>query len=297
MYFHCRVCDEPQTERLFFASFLEHPGRARHGFLCGPCHDSLEEEGRVIGYVPSRKGGAEWIAKLFALRALNDQFPNPAFQYARIRRMQREIPLPPVRTVCDLIDRIADAYCWLATDHGGLRTFEGWLLGTVGRQLKLMLEGENEKVRMKAHRARYRSILQLHDAVVEAAGKKDREALLRSLVGLVAATYSSQFKPSTLDNRKKAHAQDFLVALGAKAPLSLGAYESWQAIDTGDPWIVFLASRVGMVRRATVRRVCDLLLRAYTTGEPHRFEVALRTLHWDVLVARCLEMTSLSGPA
>ena len=123
-----------------------------------------------------------------------------------------------MRTVCDLIDRIADAYCWLATDHGGLRTFEGWLLGTVGRQLKLMLEGENEKVRMKAHRARYRSILQLHDAVVEAAGKKDREALLRSLVGLVAATYSSQFKPSTLDNRKKAHAQDFLVALGAKAP-------------------------------------------------------------------------------
>ena len=99
-----------------------------------------------------------------------------------------------------------------------------------------------------------------------------------------------------MDNRKKAHAQDFLVALGAKVPLSLGAYESWQAIDTGDPWIVFLASCVRMVRRATLRRAatccCGLIRRASPTGS-----VALRTLHWDVLVARCLEMTSLSGPA
>lgn len=298
MKFHCRVCQEPQTERLFFASYLEREGQARFGFLCAPCHDDLEEAGRIIGYVPSQGSGAEWIAKLFALRTLNDQFPNPTFQYARIRRMQREIPLPPVRTVCDLIDRIADAYCWLATDHGGLRTFEGWLFGTAGRQLKLMLDGENEKVRQKAHRTRYRSILSLHDAVVAAAGRKDRQEVLRSLVGLVAATYSSQFKPSTLESgAKRAHAQDFLISLGARAPLSLGAYESWEAINTGDPWVVFVASRVGMVRRATLRRVCDLLLQALTTGESHRYEVALRTLHWDVLVARCLQMTSLSGPA
>lgn len=298
MNFHCRVCQEPEGNRLFFASFLERAGLPRTGFLCSKCHDGLEDQGRIVGYVPSKGGGAEWIAKLFALRTLHDQFPNPCFDYERIKRIQREIPVPPVKGVWDLIDRIADAYCWLATDHGGLRTFEGWIFGTAGRQLKLMLEGENVKVRARAHRQRYRSILGLHDAMVAAAQRGSRHDLIRSLVGLVAATYSAQFRVSTLDSgRGRAAAQDFLIALAARAPMSLGAYHSWEAINTGDPWVVFLATRVGSVRRPTIRRVCDLLLQAMEHRQPYRYEVALRTLYWDVLVDRCLEMTSLSGQA
>lgn len=296
MTFHCRHCQQPEKDRLFFAAYLEREGRNRTGFLCAACHDALEEQGRIIGYVPSRDGGDQWIARLFALRTLHDQFPNPVFKYDRIERIQREIPIPPVRTVCDLIDRIADAYCWLATEHGGLRTFEGWLFGTTGRQLKLMLEGENQQVRIVAHRPRYRSILGLHDAMIAAAQRRSRTGVIRNLVGVTAATFSAQFRASTLESaRDRAAAQDFLVALAARAPLALGAFHSWEAINTRDPWVVFVASRVGQVRRATIRRVSELLLRAMEHRRPYRYEVVLRTLHWETLVDRCLEMTSMTG--
>lgn len=291
----CRRCQQPKQDRLYFASYLEREAKSRMGFLCGACHDALEAQGRIIGYVPTQGDGARWVAQLFALRTLHDQFPEPNFQYERIRRIQREIPVPPVRSTLELLDRVADAYCRLATEHGGLRTCEGWLFGTAGRQLKLMLESENPAVRGAAHRERYRSILSWHDAVVEAAARGLRRDVIKNLVGLVAATYSARFKPSA-NVRDGALARDFLTALAVRAPRMLGAYDAWEAVRTGDPWVVFVASRIGYIRRTTVRRVCELLLQAAQRRSPYRYEVLLRALHWDVLVQRCLEMTSLSEP-
>lgn len=294
MTFYCRHCQKPHTQRLFFASFLLKRTETYTGFLCAPCHDRLQEEGRIIGYVSSHGDGAQWIAKLFALRTLHDQHPNPHFAYDAIQKIQGGILRIPLRKPQDLIDRVADAYCWLATVHSGLRTFEGWLFGTAGRNLKLMLGGENEFIRGKSHRQRQRNILALHDRIMEAARAGRRTQLIRSLAGIVAASTSSRFTLSAIDSPPNDEAvHSFLTGLIEQPPVVLGAYQSWEAIATGNFWVVFLATRIGCARPVTIRRAADMLLRALDERRPHRYEVMLRALHWDVLLDRCLELTSL----
>lgn len=294
MAFPCSRCDAAGQDRLYFGAYLNDTHTVRSGFLCTACHDRLHARGRVVGYLPLKGDGMGWVAKVFTMRALQDAYPARDFRYPEIVRIARAIRSSGQKDLVARLGAVAEGFCWAASAHGDLDTFEGWLFGSTAPQVQALADEGERLSRDKAHRQRAQNVLAFYDAMVQAAVTAERSTLIKAMAHLSAATFSSAFSPTGSNRRGDDRAAtDFLRRIAAQATNRLPAHLALQGLATRDPWVVFLSSRLGHLRVSSIPRIADMLQEAIADPQAsYRKEIVLRAIHWDALVVHRLNVPS-----
>lgn len=283
MSLSCYRCRRSENDKLYFSVVTDPQRLARSGLVCPPCHDELNQAGRIIGYLPFNGDGMGWVRSALALRSVYDSYSTQDFRFSAIRRIAGPIASRPRRDVHSQLQAVADVYGWISQTHGGPDTYEGWLFHVTSGLLETMLDDERLSPDDPLERRRFQNILTFHGAVVRAARRGRRQALTQALVGMCAATFSATFRAGIPEShRDPKPAKQFLKELIDKPTRPMTAYRTLECLSSGNPWLVFFASQLEYLAPTSKARIAEMLLAAVSVPEDfQRREGILRAIHWE----------------
>lgn len=283
MSFSCYRCRRSEANKMYFATSIDPQRLTRSGLLCPTCHGELKEAGHLIGYLPMNGTTIGWARSALTLRSFHDAYAGRDFRFREIRRIAGSIASEPRRDIRSQLQAVADVYGWIATLHGGPNTFEGWLFHVATTHLQTLLDDKNVSSTDPAERRRFQNILTFHAAVVRAASKQRRHALIQALVGLAAATLSSVFRHGIPESHRNVDAAIHYVQSFIEQPARpVTVYRTLECIQTGNPWLLFFTSFVGELAPSSVTRIAEMLLEAVKRPDDSlRREAVVRAIHWE----------------
>lgn len=283
MSLSCYRCRRSDNDKWYFSVAMDPQRLVRSGLVCPSCHDELNTAGIIIGYLPFNGDGIGWVRSALTLRSLSDSYAAQDFQFGAIRRIAGPIDSRPRRDIRSQLQAVADVYGWISRTHNGPDTYEGWLFHVTSGLLQTMLDDERLSPADPLERRRFHNVLAFHGAIVRAAGKSRRQALIQAIVGMCAATFSAAFRAGVPEShRDPKPASEFLKELIDKPTRPMTAFRTLECLAAGNPWLVFFASQLPNLPAASIKRIAEMLLAAINTPEDfQRREAVLRAIHWE----------------